>query len=151
MQGLAPDSYGAVAQWKEKIRRYTCWLKAWYNLLSVRVEHMKNLCKKAIIFIFLLAAMSPAFSDSQTLSTEISAVSNGISGFGMGLFPSGTTFRYYKNFAISDALKNRAQFSIQFDFGLNNVLLLCFHLCLYEQSHQAQSHSGTQYPSSDCL
>lgn len=89
---------------------------------------VKNLCKKAIIFIFLLAAMSPAFSDSQTLSTEISAVSNGISGFGMGLFPTGTTFRYYRNFAISDALKNQAQFSIQFDFGLNNVDLGSYDL-----------------------
>ena len=89
---------------------------------------VKNLCKKAIIFIFLLASMSPAFSDSQTLSTEISAVSNGVSGFGMGLFPTGTTFRYYKNFAISDALKNQAQFSIQFDFGLNNVDLGSYDL-----------------------
>lgn len=82
---------------------------------------MKRLCRRVSVFILLAAMMGTAMADSLTLDTGISAVNNGVSGFGFGLFPSGTTFRYYKTFQAFEALKNSAQFSMEFNFGMNSL------------------------------
>lgn len=67
--------------------------------------------------IIILSIISPfcLFSDSFTFSTEINSVSN-YSGFGMGLFPVGTTFAYYNYFPF---LNKREQAKAYLEANMN--------------------------------
>ena len=81
----------------------------------------KVLCLIALILI----SVFPAFSDSFTLSTGISNVTQ-MSGFGWGLFPVGTTFKYSTGFHPFKSLTHGANFTIEFNFGMGDVDLTDF-------------------------
>lgn len=82
---------------------------------------MSRLKRGALVLFLASIVLIPGFADSLSLNTEINAVSTGISGFGFGLFPTGTTFRYYKgDIDLGDAFQHDATFSMQMEFGLGH-------------------------------
>lgn len=78
--------------------------------------------KKKLLSILLLALclLSPCFSDSISLSTSINGISGGEYSFGLGMFPLGTNFDFYKYFTIFPSLKNKAYFESNLFFSFKN-------------------------------
>ncbi len=75
--------------------------------------------KKSLLVILLLASCisAPCFSDSISLSTSINGISGGEYAFGLGMFPLGTNFDFYKYFTIFPTLRNKAYFQTNLNFS----------------------------------
>lgn len=82
---------------------------------------MSRLKKLVLAFFVCMAVLMPCYADSLSLSTGINSVSQGVSGFGWGLFPVGTTFEYSKGFHAFDSLANNAEFSLELQFGAGTI------------------------------
>ncbi len=72
--------------------------------------------------IMLLMIAIPLSAESYTLEAFISGVSNGVKGFGLGLFPVGTKFGFEKFFTMIDG-ENDAELQVEFEFTINNRTL----------------------------
>ena len=66
--------------------------------------------------------MLPIAADSYSLDAFISGVSNGVKGFGLGLFPLGTTFGFEKYIQLFEG-ESKAEFQIELSFAFNNRAL----------------------------
>ncbi|MBO8468779.1 MAG: hypothetical protein IAA72_03215 [Spirochaetes bacterium] len=66
--------------------------------------------------------MLPIAADSYSLDAFISGVSNGVKGFGLGLFPLGTTFGFEKYIQLFEG-ESKAEFQIELAFAFNNRTL----------------------------
>lgn len=66
--------------------------------------------------------MLPIAADSYSLDAFISGVSNGVKGFGLGLFPLGTTFGFEKYIQLFEG-ESKAEFQIELAFAFNNRAL----------------------------
>ena len=66
--------------------------------------------------------MLPIAADSYSLDAFISGVSNGVKGFGLGLFPLGTTFGFEKYIQLFEG-ESKAEFQIELSFAFNNRIL----------------------------
>lgn len=66
--------------------------------------------------------MLPIAADSYSLDAFISGVSNGVKGFGLGLFPLGTTFGFEKYIQLFEG-ESKAEFKIELAFAFNNRTL----------------------------
>lgn len=66
--------------------------------------------------------MLPIAADSYSLDAFISGVSNGVKGFGLGLFPLGTTFGFEKYIQLFEG-ESKAEFQIELSFAFNNRTL----------------------------
>ncbi len=76
-----------------------------------------------LILIISLSVVTSLNADSDSLWTEINGVNNGVSGFGLGLFPLGTDFEYLANFDMIPGYRHRALFSLDLSFGFGHVTL----------------------------
>ena len=72
--------------------------------------------------VLILVLLSAVYADSYSLDAYISSVSGGVKGFGLGLFPLGTTFGFEKHFHLIPSEK-RAEFQIELSFAFNNASL----------------------------
>lgn len=77
---------------------------------------MKRILGVMLCFLFLALGL-PA--ESFTFDAYINSVSGGISGFGFGLFPLGTTFGFEKHFQMIP-LTHKAELQVEFSFAFNN-------------------------------
>ncbi len=79
--------------------------------------------RKALgIIMALLLLPSALAAESSSLDAYIEAVSGGVKGFGLGLFPLGTTFGFEKYFQMLED-ESRAEFQIELSFAFNNASL----------------------------
>ena len=74
----------------------------------------------AILIILLLPFSLNA--ESSSLEAYIEAVSGGVKGFGLGLFPLGTTFGFEKHFEMVPG-ENMAEFQAELSFAFNTASL----------------------------
>lgn len=78
--------------------------------------------KKALLLVLCIFLMLPIAADSYSLDAFISGVSNGVKGFGLGLFPLGTTFGFEKYIQLFEG-ESKAEFQIELAFAFNNRTL----------------------------
>ena len=77
----------------------------------------------ALVIVLMLTVTGSVFADSFTLSTVINGVSGGPDGFGMGLFPLGTSYEYNTSFPLSDAFIYDADLEIESSFSISEISL----------------------------
>ena len=75
-----------------------------------------------IILVFLMLPFGLYASESLSFDAYIDSVSGGVKGFGLGLFPLGTTFGFERYYQIVPG-ENRAEFQIELSFAFNNSSL----------------------------
>ena len=80
--------------------------------------------KRFLGFVLLLLTLltNLAAAESYSLDAYIEAVTGGVSGFGLGLFPLGTTFGFEKYISMIPG-KHKAEFQIELSFAFNNRTL----------------------------
>ena len=80
---------------------------------------------KKLLTTIILVCLLPllVFADSFTFSTSINGVSGGANGFGMGLFPLGTSYSHAKSFSLLGSNFTKAKFnvSVSFSFSTNSI------------------------------
>lgn len=82
---------------------------------------MNRLKRGALVILLAAVVLIPGFADSLSLKTEINGVSTGISGFGFDLFPTNTTFSYFKDdIDLGEAFQHDAIFHMQMEFRLGH-------------------------------
>lgn len=69
-----------------------------------------------IIIVLIPLAL---FADSYTFSTSIDGVSNGLNGFGLGLFPIGTSFTFARYAPVLKGNFEQMRFNISLDFSFS--------------------------------
>ena len=70
-----------------------------------------------IIIVLIPLAL---FADSYTFSTSIDGVSNGLNGFGLGLFPIGTSFTFSRYAPVLKGDFEQMRFNISLDFSFSD-------------------------------
>ena len=70
-----------------------------------------------IIIVLIPLAL---FADSYTFSTSIDGVSNGLNGFGLGLFPIGTSFTFSRYALVLKGDFEQMRFNISLDFSFSD-------------------------------
>ena len=79
--------------------------------------------KKALgLILTLLFLPLCIFAESSSLDAYIESVSGGVKGFGLGLFPLGTTFGFERYIDLVPG-ENKAEFQIELNFAFNNRTL----------------------------
>ena len=81
---------------------------------------MRRILGFVVFFLLCLSALCAA--ESYSLDAYIEAVSGGVSGFGLGLFPLGTTFGFEKYIDMIPE-QHKAEFQIELSFAFNNAYL----------------------------
>ena len=78
---------------------------------------MKRILTVMIIILLLPAAL---FADSYTFETSIDGVSGGLNGIGLGLFPIGTSFSFYKYVPVIKDSPEQMKFNMSLDFSFSD-------------------------------
>ena len=78
--------------------------------------------RKPALLVLCFFLILPIVADSYSLDAFISGVSNGVKGFGLGLFPLGTTFGFERYVQLIEG-ERKAEFQIELSFAFNNRTL----------------------------
>lgn len=78
--------------------------------------------KRVLLAFVCILLVIPVAADSYSLDAFISGVSNGVKGFGLGLFPLGTTFGFETYPQLFEG-ESKAEFQIEISFAFNNRTL----------------------------
>ena len=100
---------------------------------------------KRIVGIVLILMLPFGLFSSESLSLDayIESVSGGVKGFGLGLFPLGTTFGFERYHAMIPD-ENKAEFQIELSFAFNNNSLSTDYDYLTGRPRWALSHEEAE-------